>query len=84
VSDRICYYVVFVDSHWAVRFDHTVGAHKFVTLADAIEAARLLARERWEDLGRPSGVRIESTTGAVIEDLLVGPAQAESSADRNT
>ena len=69
---RSYYYVMLVDRTWSVRFEQQVRAEKYVTLIDAIDAARLYARARWETQGQPCGVIIEAADGSKVIDELHG------------
>ena len=72
MTARVCHYVLMSDGHWAVRFDHVFHAEKYVTLSDAIVAARQRASDRWELYRLPSGVIFESPDGTDIEDQMFG------------
>jgi hypothetical protein len=69
---RVFHYVLIFEGHWAVRFDHVFRAEKYVTLSDAIAAARQHACERWDLHGLPGGVIFESPDGSEIEDETFG------------
>ncbi len=67
----VFYFVLLHEGNWCVRLDHDDIVDSFRDKTSAIEAARKMARVRWEDFGRRGGVKIQDETGWV-DDVMFG------------
>ena len=71
---RHFYYVVDVGSEWEVRsgLRPEVAARRFPNQAEAVAAAAALARDDWQLLGRPTGIRVPDLLGQWRDEITFG------------